>query len=400
MTVVSKLPLLLLIVAVAAGCSGDNPASVNEMRIAPAPNADAGSSYTHAKADIHIAYSSLPRPSGTGDLSDAIAYLDADGDGDTDVFVGTGEYLTQKEVSSILAINDGTGKFASSTLEFGGQMPTATHARKAITSDFNGDGLDDVFIFDHGYDAMPFPGGQPKLIVQENAAEFSWKKMTEQTGFHHGGAAADIDNDGDIDIFVGGFDPFFYVNDGTGAFEKVDDRFVDNMAKVFSAELIDVDRDGFVDLLAGAHERDGDATAIYWGNPTGVFSSGQKTLLPALSPFGAVLDFDAEDLDGDGDRDLVINRTRDGDDGGELGFYVGRTVQYLRNEGGRTFVDRTLEDVDFPGGERDPWFAWIRMQDVDGDGDLDFGPDNLDEGFAYINNGVGKFSLQLVASKR
>ncbi len=38
-------------------------------------------------------------------------------------------------------------------------------------------------------------------------------------------------------------------------------------------------KDGFLDLLVGAHERDGDQTSVYWGSS-------------------------------DGDRDLVLNRTR------------------------------------------------------------------------------------------
>ncbi len=377
--------------------SGSDTTSVVNLGISSSPDADANSSYTNSKTDIYIAYSSLPRPDGTGTLRDAIAYLDADGDGDTDVFLATGEYLLQGEVNSILALNDGADNFTSSTAEFNDNMPPATHARKSIVSDFNNDGLQDIFVFDHGYDATPFPGSQPKLIMQNAIGSFSWEKLTAQTGFHHGGAAADIDNDGDIDIFVGGFDPFFFVNDGDGNFSKVDNRFDNSMDKIFSAELIDVDQDGFVDLLIGAHERDGDKTAIYWGSTTGSYTQNLRTLIPMVTYFGAILDFDAEDIDSDGDRDLIINRTRDGDDGAGKGFYQGRTIQLLVNNGARSFTDSTATNIDNPGADSDQWFPWVRAQDVDNDGDIDFGPDDAGRGFGYLNDGTGIFTLTLLA---
>ena len=377
------------------GGSGDSVSVVN-LGITASADADTNSSYENSKTDIYIQYSSIPKPAGTGNLSDAIAYLDADGDGDTDVFLATGEYLLVGEVNSILALNDGAENFTSSTAEFNNSMPPATHARKSIVSDFNNDGLQDIFVFDHGYDANPFPGSQPKLILQNAVGSFTWSKLTDQTGFHHGGAAADIDNDGDIDIFVGGFDPFFFVNDGNATFTKTDNRFDNSMAKIFAAELIDVDKDGFVDLLIGAHERDGDKTSVYWGSTTGSYSTSSRMVIPAVTYFGAILDFDAEDVDGDGDRDLIVNRTRDGDDGVAKGFYQGRTVQLLLNNGSRSFTDVTATNIDYPGGDADSWFPWIRAQDIDSDGDIDFGPDDAGRGFGYVNDGSGVFSITLL----
>ena len=395
--------------ASSGGGSGGGPSALVDLGLSPLANADAGSSYANAAPDIRISYYFLPRPDGVGNLRDAVAYLDADGDGDTDVFMATGEYLLQGETGSFLTFNTGADIFAwqpASPQAFGGTLPPATHARKSITADFNGDGRADLFVFDHGYDANPFPGAAPKLILQAAPGTFSWTRLPD-VGFHHGGAAADIDHDGDIDVFVGGFAPFFYVNDGAAGFTRATNRFDGSMAKVFTAELIDVDQDGFVDLLLGAHERDGDRTAIYWGSSTGAYSAARRTLIPAAAPYGAVLDFDAEDLDGDGDRDLVLNRTRDGDDGPGLGFYMGRTVQVLLNTGNRQFSDVTATHVDKPTGEPGfggtDWFPWLRVQDIDADGDLDLFPDNLASGTSaeatgmlYRNDGSGRFTLQWV----
>lgn len=408
------LSVVFLATLVACGGGGGDAAggtatTTLDLKITPSADADARSSYSHSMPDIRVPYSFLPAPSGVGNLRDAVAYLDADGDGDTDVFMATGEYLLQGEVGSFLALNNGGSVTTWSTAPaqaFGGELPPATHARKSITSDFDNDGLADLFVFDHGYDASPFPGAPPKLIMQTAPGVFAWQRMPD-TGFHHGGAAADIDNDGDIDIFVGGFDPFFYVNDGQAHFSKATDRFDGSMDKVFSAELIDVDRDGFVDLLIGAHERDGDVTAVYWGNSTGAYTTARRTTIPAVQYFGAVLDFDAQDIDADGDRDLILNRTRDGNDGPGQEFYIGRTIQILENQGGRQFADATATRIDLPEGVAGlggtDWFPWLRAQDHDGDGDIDLFPDNLmagttgdGRGLVYLNDGSGVFTLAWV----
>jgi hypothetical protein len=380
----------LLLVAALFSCSSDDDDSnskLDNLNIAPFSNADAGSSYSNAKTDIQVDNFSIPGGENSGSLRDAIAYLDANGDGLTDVFIATGEFLLDGEVNSILAINDGQGGFRSSTAEFGGNMPPATHARKSLVCDFNNDGLQDIFVLDHGFDSHPFPGNNPKLIIQNSVGSFSWTKLLDQTGFHHGGAAGDVDNDGDIDVFVGGFDPFFYINDGKGNLTKVDDRFDKSISKIFSAELIDVDKDGFIDLLVGAHEQDGDNTTVYWGSTTGSYSKKRRTIIPEFNNYGTVLDFEAEDVDNDGDRDLIINRTG----GGSSNFYVGRRVQLLLSNGKREFTDATNQ-IDEPGVDSGDWFPWMRAQDIDNDGDIDFFPDDLKFGFKYINDGKGNFT--------
>ena len=368
--------------------SDDSPETIN-IGISASANANAGTSYTRSnQVDIFVGYyTAVPIVEDAGDLRDAITYLDANGDGLTDIFMATGDYLSSDEVDCILELNDGMGSFYRSTEEFNGNIPKATHARKSIVGDFNSDGLDDIFVFDHGYDAGSFPGSNPKLIIQDGEGSFSWNKLTDQTGFHHGGASADIDNDGDLDIFVGGFDPFFYINDGNANFQMVTDRFDGSIAKIFIAELIDVDEDGYVDLLVGAHEHDGEDTTIYWGSSSGSYSDELMTIVPAWDGYGVVLDIDAEDLDGDGDRDLVLNRT------GSNNFYVGVRIQLLFNDGGRNFIDGSSRIDDY-GTDSDGWFPWVRAQDYDNDGDVDIFSDDKDDNFILLNDGDGNFNRQ------
>ncbi len=380
--------LLVIVGFTLASCSEDDDPSVKlvNLGISASSDADAGSSYTNAKTDIYINYYSIPSDGNSGNLRDAIAYLDANNDGYTDVFMATGEYLLEGEVNSILALNDGNDEFYWSTAEFNDNMPPATHARKSIVSDFNNDGLQDIFVFDHGYDANPYPGSTPKLIIQDSEGSFSWSKL-EEVGFFHGGAAADIDNDGDIDIFAAGLDPFFYINDGLANFTRVDNRWDQSLSKIFSAELIDVDKDGYVDLLVGAHEQDGDETSIFWGSSTGSYSKSLRTIIPEISDYGTILDFDAEDLDGDGDKDLVVNRTG----GGNSNSYIGRRMQLLIHDGNRNFTDNTSQ-IDNPGLDSENWFPWVRLQDIDNDNDIDIFCDNSSIDFILHNDGNGNFT--------
>lgn len=365
--------------------SEEEQSDLVDLGIPPVSNPDANSSYSNSTPDIYVDYYSIPSADQAGNLRDAIAYLDANHDGLTDVFFATGEYLLEGEANSILALNDGSGYFYSSTAEFNGNMPPATHARKTLVSDFNQDGLKDLFVLDHGYDANPYPGSTPKLIMQTSQGSFSWSKLPE-IGFFHTGAAADIDQDGDIDIFMGGNDPFFYINDGQANFTRVDNRYDQSVNTVFASELIDVDEDGNIDLLVGAHEQDGHGTSIFWGNSSGKYSKDMRTVLPAVDGYGTVLDFDVEDLDQDGDRDLVINRTG----GGAGNFYQGRKVQLLKNNGNRNFSDITSQ-IDDPGQDTEVWFPWIRIQDRDGDGFLDIISDDSADGLFLKNDGNANF---------
>lgn len=131
---------------------------------------------------------------------------------------------------------------------------------------------------------------------------------------------------------------------------------------------------------------------MYWGNSTGSYTSSLRTIVPAVASMGAVLDIEAEDVDSDGDRDLILNRTRDGDDGPGSGFYQGRRMQLVLQGPSRTFTDVTSSQINDPGTDMDQWLPWLRARDVDTDGDLDIVGDDMDRGFFYLNDGNGHFT--------
>ena len=125
-------------------------------------------------------------------------------------------------------------------------------------------------------------------------------------------APEDFDNDGDMDVFIGsrsvvgnyGLDPdhLFLENNGDGTFTDATERLAYDTKQagmVTDALWIDIDGDKKKDLI----------TVADWGKPIIYKNSGKRlsklsTALDSLSGWWNVVS--AEDLDNDGDFDLII----------------------------------------------------------------------------------------------
>lgn len=344
-------------------------------------------------------------------FSQAYTYADIDGDGDVDLFSApmdqtpTNNGTDGTPVNVRMYRNNGGVFTQDDTVWAGSPIPSTIWGRKALTGDYNGDGKPDFAVIATGWDAPPFPGAPPLVLL--SSANGTYTKATGLDGiigFHHGGASGDIDNDGDIDIFLtsGGGNigvPLFLINDGSGNFTANTDRVpceLTGAVPLFSAELIDIDGDGYLDLQVGGVEPPSGSlpTTIYWGSTTGYYSAAQSTQLPTAPGFTDQLDFDARDLDGDSKRDLLITRTSHN--------YLGYSIQYLHNNGNRTFTDVTAARI--TGGNSKTigyWIDWVRVGDANGDGFVDIYTENTDSYMPYavwINDGAGNFTFSLTGS--
>ena len=275
-----------------------------------------------------------------------------------------------------------SGSYTKDNSIFAEAVPGMVHPRKMLVGDYNSDGWPDAFVIGHGYDQPPWPGEYPILLLSDGEGKLVATPYDQVISFQHGGASADIDHDNDLDIFVidNQGTSFFLMNDGVGIFSYDNDR-VPSGARGFTAELIDVDEDGFIDLVTAGHEFQGHPVVIFWGKADGRFSNNIQTRLPNATCWGTVIDIEAEDLDGDGDRDIVLNRTSGGCDT----FYKGFYVQVLRNDGNRSFTDATdtmIVDGSSPTGR---WIDWLRIQDINGDGRLELIADDASIRLIWIN---------------
>jgi enediyne biosynthesis protein E4 len=248
------------------------------------------------------------------------------------------------------------------------------HGNGIAVADVDGDGLYDIYFVNQ-------VGGNE---LWKNLGGGRFRDITKESGVGLAGrisvaaSFADIDNDGDQDLFVttvrGG--NVLFENDGHGRFKDISkEAGVDLVTHSSGAVFFDFDRDGLVDLLVcnvgqyttdqkgpdGAYVGLVDAflghthpdrfeyPVLYRNTGRNLFKD--VTAAVGLRPSGWGGDASVADLNGDGWPDLfVLNMQGHG--------------HYFENQGGHTFVDKTAEY--FP---RTPWGAMgIKFFDFDNDG--------------------------------
>lgn len=295
-------------------------------------------------------------PGGTHDSED-VAVGDFDRDGDLDAVVAA-----EDDRASELYLNDGTGRF----VDGGSRLPRRGVSNSVAAADLDGDGdLDLVFgnagqnflflnggghFSDHTHARLPafddvtqdvevgdvdgdgdldlvFGNvGANRLLLNDGRGFFSeaatgripLRAAVEET---READLVDIDGDGDLDLyfanvaFVAGADPQdrILVNDGRGWFtDQTGARLGRFPSMTVDAEFVDVDRDGFVDLVT-AHFRDTKPFRVHLNDGTGAFREATGRVLPAgLTGHG--VDVEVADFDGDGLPDLYLSNYVSGAD--------------------------------------------------------------------------------------
>ena len=123
--------------------------------------------------------------------------------------------------------------------------------------DYNGDGLMDLY-FTNGAAATGETRKQPTdwNRLYRNNGGFKFTDVTaavgvQGEGFSMGAAAADFDNDGDVDLFVAGYERnTLYRNTGKGTFENITAQSgIHSRVWSVAAGWLDFDGDGLLDLF-------------------------------------------------------------------------------------------------------------------------------------------------------
>ena len=241
--------------------------------------------------------------------------------------------------------------------------------------DLDGDGRVDLFFA---------CGAVPNRLYRQTETDFAFEDLTGSAGvaaprvWATGVSLVDIDNDGDLDIYVTCYDDpnLLYVNEsvpGKMKFREQAGRFgLDLVDACLVANFSDYDHDGDLDVFVGmnAYYRDG-------GRPEEKIpmqrtESGWRTV-PPWDRFYAVVSVDPQ-----------TGMPKYGE--------VGRPNRLLRNDNGR-FLDVSVEAGILGLPTHTNSSAWW---DYDGDGWLDLyvGNDFADRDEFYRNNGDGTFREQ------
>jgi len=240
-----------------------------------------------------------------------MAKADVNGDGREDLFFGGARGQTGK-----LYIQAANGKFFD--------KPEQAFAADSLSEDVageffdaDGDGDMDLYVASGGYEfGENDPLLQDRLYINDGKGNFSKKKDALPKMFISTGCikAADIDGDGDMDVFAGGRlvpgrypstpDSKILQNDGKGNFTDITATIAPGIQKigmVTDAVWMDLNKDNLPDLVVVGE----------W-MPIKVFINQKGKLSDASSNYikfasgGWWNKIFAEDFDGDGDKDLII----------------------------------------------------------------------------------------------
>jgi len=200
--------------------------------------------------------------------------------------------------------------------------------------------------------------------------------IATDVGSSQGASWADIDNDGDQDLFVAndnGENNFLYRNLGNGSFYAGQGSIVGDGGNSMGACWGDYDNDGFVDLYVV--NRNNENNFLYNNDGDGTFTRINSD--PPVNDGGESWGASWADYDNDGWIDLFV-ANRDG-------------LNYLYHNSGNGSFSRVYESPFINDKGSSVCGVWGDY-DNDGDQDLFVANDGWDINFLYRNDGSGNFT--------
>lgn len=195
----------------------------------------------------------------------------------------------------------------------------------------------------------------------------------------------DADGDGDLDLYITSgsnqfapntknYQDWFYTNNGKGNFTFNETAFPKNYTSKSCVKAVDIDNDGDLDLFLGGRVLPGKyplpvSSFIYRNdskNGLVKFTDVTKEIAPGLENIGLICDALWTDFDNDGFTDLII-----------AGEWM--PIQFFKNYNGK------LQNISATSGINNEtgWWNSITAGDFDNDGDMDYIAGNLGKNSFY-----------------
>ena len=239
-------------------------------------------------------------------------------------------------------------------------------------ADVNADGLEDFYQGNGvGYPGVLYLQKPNGTFIASNQKDFKKDKMSEDLGV----LFFDYDKDGDQDLYVvSGSNEHdlnstlqldrLYENDGIGNFTKTSGIIPSVYASGSCVKAADIDNDGDVDLFIGGFQTPGNypqpGESQLLINNNGVFKNEIVSRTDGMSSIGMVKDAVFADINNDNQQDLIL-----------VGHWMAIEI-YINNNGAFTNQSKKFGTQQGVG-----WWNTITATDIDNDGNLDLLAGNL-----------------------
>jgi len=237
--------------------------------------------------------SSVDLPGHSNTYWDAVAATDIDGDGDPDLLIGNESY----DGLVWLSVGDAYHNDGALFVQHNDLIPSVTGVRSFVLDDFNRDGSMDVYMVRSGQNQLFYNNGDGSF---SNVTETHLPAINDDSRY---GVTWDFDGDGDNELFVADRDQNrLHVG-------ELDYKFADATATALPsrpnedhqyAALMDVDRDGLMDVITGAW---GQQNELYVNVGGGMFHDFTVDMPKDRDWTRAMA---VGDIDGNGQPDLFV----------------------------------------------------------------------------------------------